>query len=581
MDASRTADEPLEDRIAAAQHVTGEHPPGIRRWRPRVQPAATGCSWLQCCDRDADMGNSHPLWMPMTTRYAIEMKMAREADDHPGVSTNAPHKTDARAAALADVRRLERLFAGWQWPERRVFVRARKRARARALEAYEGGGSGPEATRTALLVAAAELFGAMRVELAASPQDADRLARQLEGATGLSRFALAREVLRAPELLTVSPPVALDAQLTVLAALAPLRSASLWTLDDAEQVRCVRHVGDGAPSRGARQLAQSLLAGESVPLETRRLLLGLPVGRWRQPLAALVGSARPGMREGCHAFLVEAVPMLGAIFEREALLAGNAASERVLVESSERKLTRLGFDLHDGPLQDVAVLAEDLRLLRSQLESQLEHIVGPSAQLGPMRGRMEDLDAQVAALDVELRRISNEVRAASVLLNRPFAGALRDITQAFAARTEIEPRLALEGEMSLLSASQQIALLNIIHEALTNIREHSDATNVKIAVSVNADGVEAQIADNGHGFDLESTLIRGAREGRLGLVAMHERVRLLGGQCRIDSRPGGPTVISVALERWEPLVQETQPTRASALRTRPASRSRERAPDVR
>ena len=106
--------------------------------------------------------------------------------------------------------------------------------------------------------------------------------------------------------------------------------------------------------------------------------------------------------------------------------------------------------------------------------------------------------------------------------------------------------------------------MNIVHEALTNIREHSDATKVEIAVSVKANGVTAHISDNGHGFDVEATLMRAAREGSLGLVAMHERVRLLGGQCRIDSRPGGPTVISVALERWEPVVREAQPSRASA-----------------
>jgi two-component system sensor histidine kinase UhpB len=242
--------------------------------------------------------------------------------------------------------------------------------------------------------------------------------------------------------------------------------------------------------------------------------------------------------------------MLTAVLERDALLAGNAASERTLVQSSERKLTRLGFDLHDGPIQDVAVLAQDLRLFRDQLELVLR---GPRHRK-LMGGRLDDLDAQLAALDVELRRISNEVHAASVLLNRPFARAMRDVTQSFAARTNIEPRLTLAGDMSLLSASQQIALLNIIHEALTNVREHSDATDVEVTVSVNEEGVEAQVTDNGCGFDLEATLMRAARRGRLGLVAMHERVRLLGGQCRIDSRPGGPTAVSVALERWEPLI---------------------------
>jgi signal transduction histidine kinase len=119
----------------------------------------------------------------------------------------------------------------------------------------------------------------------------------------------------------------------------------------------------------------------------------------------------------------------------------------------------------------------------------------------------------------------------------------------------VEPRLRLDGDMTVLSVSQQIALLNIVHEALANVREHSGATDVEVVVSVSEDGVEAQVVDNGCGFDLEATLIRAARRGRLGLVAMHERVRLLGGQCRIDSRPGGPTTVSVVLERWEPLTR--------------------------
>ncbi len=485
--------------------------------------------------------------------------MASQSNGHKGVSTETPAKTQTHAAVPADLRRLERVFADCEWPERRVFKRARKRARERALEMLEGGGSGADGSRTALLIAATELFGAMRVELAASPQDAARLAQQVEEVTGLSRIALASEILRAPELLTVSPAVAVDVQLAMLTAFAPLRSASLWTFDDAEQVNCVCHVGEGGPSRGAKELAQRLLAGESAEPGARRLLLGLPVGRWRQPLAALVGSARPGMRDGCHSFLAEAVPMLGAVLERDALLAGNAASERALVESSERKLTRLGFDLHDGPIQEVAVLAEDLRLFASQLEG----VLATTARRKLVRGRMEDLEAQLQALEAQLRRLSSEVHA-PVLLNRPFSRALRDVTQAFAARTDIEPSLTLDGKLKLLSVSQQIALLNIVHEALTNIREHSDATEVEIAVSVNAHGVEAQVTDNGRGFDLERTLIRAAREGRLGLVAIHERVRLLGGRCRIDSRPGGPTVISVALERWEPLVREAQPSRISA-----------------
>jgi signal transduction histidine kinase len=462
-------------------------------------------------------------------------------------------------ALPAELRRLERVFDEVDWPERRAFLRARRHARERALDSLCAGGSDGDALRTALLVASTELIVGMRSELTASPQDVASLGEQIEEVMGVSRLALAREVLRSPELLSGSPAAALDALVTMLVSLAPLRSVSLWTLDDAEQVQCTCHVGDGNPSRSARELAALVLAGEK-PEPGSRQLLGLPLGRWRHPLAALVGSPKPGMRNACRPFLLDAAGMLGAILERDALLAGNAASERLLVESSERKLTRLGFDLHDGPIQDVAVAAQDLRLMGDRLEAMVED----ADQRKLVRKGVDQVESQLLSLDSDLRRISHEVRAASVLLNRPFARALRDVAQAFAARTNTEPCVKLRGDLAGLSASQQIALLNIIHEALANIREHSDATKIDICVSANSEGVEAQVIDNGHGFDMESTLIRTAREGRLGLVAMHERVRLLGGQCRIDSQVGGPTVISVSLERWEPVAQEAERTQARA-----------------
>jgi signal transduction histidine kinase len=455
-------------------------------------------------------------------------------------------------------RRLELLFDEIDWPDRRAFMRVRRIARARALEALAGGGTSDDAERTAILVAAAEMIIGMRAELAGRREDVSRLGERIEATVGISRLALAREVLRSSELLAVSPTSAVETQMTMLAALAPLRSASLWTLDEAEQIRCMHHVGEGSPSRGAREAASQALAGASARSGARRLLLAVPVGRWRHPHAVLVGLARPGTGEACQSFLNDAAGTMGAVLERNALLAANAASERALIESSERKLARLGFDLHDGPIQNVVVIAQDLRILRDQLEP----LLGESEQRERARGSFGDVESQLISLEEALRRISNEVRAASVLLNRPFVRALHDLAQAFAARTDIEPEMALEGDLGSMSASQQIALLNIVHEALANVREHSNAKQVRIAVSANSEGVEAQVLDDGDGFDLEPTLIRAARQGRLGLVAMHERVRMLGGQCRIDSRLGGPTVVSVALERWAPLPRDGRPKAA-------------------
>lgn len=109
----------------------------------------------------------------------------------------------------------------------------------------------------------------------------------------------------------------------------------------------------------------------------------------------------------------------------------------------------------------------------------------------------------------------------------------------------------------MLSPSQRIALVSVVGEALNNVREHSDATDVRISVSLDATGVQAQVLDNGHGFDVEAALVGAARRGRIGLAGIHERVRLLGGQCIVESQPGGPTAVSLVLPRWEPVVDAT------------------------
>jgi signal transduction histidine kinase len=476
--------------------------------------------------------------------------------EHSRHHTSVTHsELHGASSVLTRLRRVEDVFGEWGCPDQHTFVQARERAREHALDLLAGD-AGDQKAPAAVLVAATELFSALKVELAASPGDTARLVTRLEEVAAVARVELAREVLRAPELLAVSPHLAAEVQLGLLLAFAPLRSVSLWMLDADGRVSCARHVGAGRPSRGAAQLAKRLLAGLRPELGPRRLLLGLAVGHAQHPAAALVGSAHPRERERCRRFMTEALPMLSAIVERERLLAENVASERALVEASERKLTRLGFDLHDGPIQDVALLAQDLRLFAEQLED----VLVTRTERRRFHGRLEDLDAQVIALDAELRRLAGEVQTASVPLVKPFPVALRERVQAFSTRTGVKPQLTLDGDMELLSTSQQIAMLNIVQEALSNIREHAQASSVTIDVSTRQGGVEATITDDGRGFDMELTLMRAAREGRIGLVAINERVRLLGGRCHIHSRPGGPTVVSVSFDRWVPAAVEAQQT---------------------
>src|SRR5208283_4636067 len=124
-------------------------------------------------------------------------------------------------------------------------------------------------------------------------EQAATLIERIDKSTPLTRLALAREVLRAPEVLALAPGQAIQTQVTMACAFARLRSASVWVLDESGQARAVCHVGTGAPSRAVRALARELLAGEERGMDAAKgLLIGMWVGDKRHPTAVVIGSPR-------------------------------------------------------------------------------------------------------------------------------------------------------------------------------------------------------------------------------------------------------------------------------------------------
>jgi signal transduction histidine kinase len=361
----------------------------------------------------------------------------------------------------------------------------------------------------------------------------------------LSPLAAGREALRSPALVALDPARALAGALRVIGAGAGADSVSLWGLGASGEPALLAGEGPRRPRASEERAARALIAGEP-----RRAGAGGPLGvavmRGGLPAAALLAQPRKRGVRATAALLAEAAAPVAAILERDTLLTRNASSERALVEASERRLTRLGFDLHDGPLQELVLVGEDLALFREQLGVVLEGRRGKEL----LGGRLDDLHARLATLERGLRRISTSVHA-GVMVNGPFADALEDLLAPFRARTGISARVELEGDLDALSQSQRMALLSVAGEALNNIREHSGAAAVSISIVADEAGVRARVGDDGRGFDVEEELLRAARRGHMGLAGVHERVRLLGGHCRIESRPGGPSEIAIALPRWQ------------------------------
>ena len=332
----------------------------------------------------------------------------------------------------------------------------------------------------------------------------------------------------------------LAAALGILLAAAPAESVSVWV-----------HTGDGVElacaAGGLRSAIGHLRPAAEAVLERR------PAGdahvsaariEFEAGAAALLALDRASVA-GTHDRLLQATgPTLGAMLAGGARVSPGPETD-LSAAALERRLALLRFDLHDGPQQDVHLLAEDLRRFRDQLAPMLDAHPDCARALG----RLDDLEAQLVALDDQLRRLATSVRSPLLVPGR-LPLALTPLTETFTARTAIVPRTELRGEIDSLTDSQQIAILSVLREALSNIRRHSDAEQVEITIAAGADGVTVEVRDDGRGFDPGAARERAASEGRLGLVGIHRRAAMLGGRAEIVSRPGGPTVVSATLPRW-------------------------------
>lgn len=347
------------------------------------------------------------------------------------------------------------------------------------------------------------------------------------------RLRLARGALGAPELLELRQDVATRGLLAMVSVLAPVSQVSVWQHDPDGDVVLLAHVGD------------PLSAPEPDDLGPDDLLV-FPVASGAAHVV-LVTRAAPEEHVLSVPVLERAVTALGAVLERSSLLERCSAREASLSEACERRLVRIALDLHDGPLQNVAGITGDLKLLRHRLELATEG----SADSRRLLGSVGDLEARLEAIDSELRDLSHSLESPA-MTKRPFAEVLTGEADSFRRRCDISLALELCGDLKGLTASQRIALVRIVQESLSNIREHSQARDVRVVVSGERDRLIVEIVDDGCGFDVAATLLDAGRRGRLGLVGVSERARLLGGSCEIRSQPGGPTRVAVELPRWRP-----------------------------
>ncbi len=97
----------------------------------------------------------------------------------------------------------------------------------------------------------------------------------------------------------------------------------------------------------------------------------------------------------------------------------------------------------------------------------------------------------------------------------------------------------------------ETALYRVFQEALSNVRRHAQAKNVKITLEHRNGFFVGKIEDDGKGFDLQMIENNGDDSRGLGMISIHERITQYCGQVEILSQPGSGTTINIWLPTAE------------------------------
>jgi signal transduction histidine kinase len=194
---------------------------------------------------------------------------------------------------------------------------------------------------------------------------------------------------------------------------------------------------------------------------------------------------------------------------------------RVLEE--ERK--RIARELHDEMGQQLAALRMEASVLKAHARSErppaMEHF-----QL--LLDRIDQLAGGLRALVKQLRPPA---------LDGGLAAALEWLASECTKATGTPCRTDVDTAADSLVPDTATQVFRVAQESLNNVRRHSQAAHVNMALRRDAAGWMLTVTDDGAGFDPS-----GDRSGH-GLLGMEERARLLGGSVEIDSAPGAGTTV--------------------------------------
>ncbi|MBS3935936.1 MAG: HAMP domain-containing protein [Sulfuritalea sp.] len=256
--------------------------------------------------------------------------------------------------------------------------------------------------------------------------------------------------------------------------------------------------------------------------QTGRGMLTIPIGdsdRLRGVLLVLSKAGEPLPREKQRIIETVGHHVSNALTNMQ-----RAEEKHRLAVLEERSV--IARELHDSIAQSLSYLNIQVTRLEKSLERGFDS-----------RAIADELKQGLSGAYRELRELIVTFRLR--IDERGFNVALQETVAEFSAKLGFPVQLQNKLSGIVLSGNEEMHVIRIIREALSNIERHAEATDAGVDVVVDAcRSVTITVSDNGKGFDQRHT-----PANHFGLNILHDRAQILHGRLEIDSAPGAGTVV--------------------------------------
>ncbi len=205
------------------------------------------------------------------------------------------------------------------------------------------------------------------------------------------------------------------------------------------------------------------------------------------------------------------------------------------IEGGEAARNNISREIHDR-------LGSAMVTLSWQYDAVLEGIPGDS----PEHQQLTKLNTALKALYHDIRHIAHQL-GSGVLERVGLVPVLEELCQDIAEGKKLAVDFSCYGMETRLSFFQEINILRIIQELVSNTLKYANATQLSVQINRLGNDLNIMVEDNGRGFDPAKIHNRG-----IGMQNVEDRIRALNGAIQVESQPDTGTSVILNIPIQEP-----------------------------